>query len=311
MISPNLAILGNLIVDDIVYPDGRTEMGQPGGAALYAALGAALWCEGVAIVSRVGDDYPADLLEELRDRGIDLSCVSRLPGGSLRTWLLYEGRRRRVVHRLGGPTHAQASPRAADLPASWRCGAIHLAPMPLAVQGDLIDELGGRDGTILSADPYELLREENFASWSATYAACDLLLFSEDELLIDGALEQPLAVLERLCGNGSGRLARVVLKRGSRGGLAYERNVSEPGQPTPWAPRAERVVESTGAGDAFAGGVLAGLLGGDALSRALERGVVSASYALAGPGAEALLGATPVLAGERWAEWFGAGEVDV
>ena len=159
-ISPNLAILGNLIVDDIVHPDGRTEMGQPGGAALYAALGAVLWCESVAIVSRVGDDYPADVLEGLVARGIDLSCVARLPGGSLRTWLLYEGRRRRVVHRLGGPTHAEASPVAADVPAGWSCGAIHLAPMPLSVQQSLIQELGGREGTVLSADPYELLREE-------------------------------------------------------------------------------------------------------------------------------------------------------
>ena len=41
--TPDLVVLGNLLVDDLVFQDGRTRMGEPGGAVLYAALGAALW----------------------------------------------------------------------------------------------------------------------------------------------------------------------------------------------------------------------------------------------------------------------------
>ena len=300
-----LAVLGNLVVDDVVYEDGRTEMGQAGGAAVYVALGAALWWRRVAIVSRVGDDYPKWLLEALEKRRIDLSRIGRLPGGTLRTWLLYEGRRRRVVHRLEGPTHEQASPRASDLPDGWDCAAIHLAPMPLDLQRRLIARLSGRQGALLSADPYELLEEGNLDRWRETFAACDLLFFGEDELLIEGALDAPAPILERLCRSGDGRsarLARVVLKRGARGGMAYDRDRRGV---TEWVGRADRLVDSTGAGDAFAGGVLAGLLRGDPLEGALERGVVSASFALAGQGPRGLLAAGPETAESRRADWFG------
>ena len=43
VVTPALVVLGNLLVDDVVFPDGSTRMGQPGGAVLYAALGARLW----------------------------------------------------------------------------------------------------------------------------------------------------------------------------------------------------------------------------------------------------------------------------
>ena len=41
--TPSIVLLGNLLVDDVVLGDGTTRMGQPGGALLYGALGAALW----------------------------------------------------------------------------------------------------------------------------------------------------------------------------------------------------------------------------------------------------------------------------
>ena len=41
--SPDVVLLGNLLVDDIVLRDGSTLMGEPGGAVLHAALAAALW----------------------------------------------------------------------------------------------------------------------------------------------------------------------------------------------------------------------------------------------------------------------------
>jgi hypothetical protein len=40
---PDLVVLGNLLVDDLVFPDERTRMAKLGGATLYAALGASLW----------------------------------------------------------------------------------------------------------------------------------------------------------------------------------------------------------------------------------------------------------------------------
>jgi sugar/nucleoside kinase (ribokinase family) len=106
-VTPALVLLGNLLVDDIVFADGTTRMGEPGGAIMYAALGAAIWGTRVGCVSLVGTDYPVAMLEALEAHGIDLAGVHRLPGPGVRTWLLYEGHLRRLIHRLGSPTHEQ------------------------------------------------------------------------------------------------------------------------------------------------------------------------------------------------------------
>ena len=75
---PDLVLLGNLLVDDVVFADGRTRMGEPGGAMLYAAHAAALWGACVGCVSLQGDDYPAAALEALRARGVLLDGVHPL-----------------------------------------------------------------------------------------------------------------------------------------------------------------------------------------------------------------------------------------
>ena len=98
--APDLVLLGNLLVDDIVRRDGTTLMGEAGGALVHAALAARLWDARVGLVSVLGSDYPADVLDALAARGVDLAGVRPLgrPGG--RAWLLYERGIRRVIHHL-------------------------------------------------------------------------------------------------------------------------------------------------------------------------------------------------------------------
>ena len=300
----DLAVAGNLLVDDLVYEDGGTRMAQPGGAVLYAALGASLWGVKVGIFSVIGDDYPSSMLDRLQARGIDLSGSRPLGRPGLRTWLLYEGRRRHVVHRLDGPSHREVSPTAADLDAGPRARAVHLAPMPFDVQRGVVDGLAGRDVN-LSLDPYELLTAGNLASWKRLLAGVDDFLFSEDEMMVEGGLQRPRPVLAELCGQGAADSGprRIFYKRGARGGIAYDRRAR---CYLEWTARARAVVDPTGAGDAFAGGVLAGRLLGEPLSRALERGAASAAFAVEGEGAEGLLAADPDSARRRLRNEAGA-----
>jgi sugar/nucleoside kinase (ribokinase family) len=298
--SLDLLVLGNLLVDDVVYEDGRTRMAQPGGAVLYAALGAALWDVHVGVASWRGDDYPTWALDALAARGIDVSGVLPLGGPSLRTWLLYEGRRRQIVHRLDCPSHAEVSPTADRLPSGWLSArAFHLAPMPLDVQRGLLKALGGRE-TLLSVDPYELFRPDTLEGCLASLVGADVLFLSEDELELPGVREDVRGVLRTLCG---GRLHRIVFKRGVLGGLLFDAQEDTFAE---WTARTERLLDPTGAGDAFAGGVLAGWLRGDPTPRALGRGVVSASFAIEDWGAAGLLEATPAAAAARFDRWFPA-----
>lgn len=307
--SLDLLIAGNLIVDDVVYQDGSTQFGLAGGAALYVALGAALWDVEVGIASVIGDDYPQPVLEALASRGIDLGGVRRVLEPGMRTWLLYEGRRRQVVHRLDSPHHAAMSPGPGEIPAGWRPGALHLAPMPLEVQSAWLEALAGRRKTLVSIDPYELVTEASVDRCRRTFRRADLLLLSEDELLLEASLEDPKEGIRRLTAkqdDAPSRLRHVVLKRGSRGGLAWEVGTN---RPAVWPGSRHGAVEATGAGDAFAGGLMAGLAREVPFTDALRQGAISASFALDGQGAAALLAANRSDARERLNAWFGADRV--
>ena len=297
--TPDLVFLGNLIVDDVVLADGRTRMGEPGGAILYGALGARLWNAHVGIVSPCGTEYPRTTLAALAHRGIDLAGLRPIAGPGLRTWLLYEPRARRVVHHLDASSHAEASPVASDIPESFRAArAFHLAPMPLERQRPLVEALAARAGVLVSLDPHEPLGEDNLDAWRSLLANVEVLFLSEEELHLERSIADPIAALRRLAG---GRLSLIVLKRGVRGGTVLDLQADAVHE---WEPNVVEVVDSTGAGDAFAGGFLAARLEGEDVQAAIEQGIVSASFVLESWGAEALLAATPAQARLRQQDWY-------
>ncbi len=299
MTAPDLVVLGNLLVDDVVFPDGRTRMCQPGGAVLYFALGASLSGVATGIVSLRGADYPAWALDALAARGVDLAGIHDLgrPGG--RAWLLYEGRRRQIVHWMDRPTHAEVSPTAAHIPPAWAAArAFHIAPMPFEVQEALAEELSRRKDVFVSLDPWLAVRPDTLDPWRRVLHQVDAFFLSEDEMEI--GRDDPVGALRALAG---GRLHYVLFKRGERGGLLYD--VRED-RCVEWAARAEVVVDPTGAGDTFAAGTLAGLLEGDPPAAALSRGVVAASFALSAWGPDALFDCSRDTAAARRREWYGA-----
>lgn len=297
---PDLVIAGNLLIDDVVFADGLTLMGEPGGAALYTALAASLWGAKVAVASVAGSDYPENALETLAARGVDLGGVRRTEIPSLRTWLLYEKAGRQVVHQLGSVTHAGVSPTPEDLPeAMVGCRALHLAPMPLDVQAAWTRSALARAARQVSLDPYEPLRDANLVTWRETLRHVDLLFVSEDELRLGDGAADPQVALERLA---LGRMSGLIYKRGARGGCLCEKG----GARVEWQAKGERVIDPTGAGDAFAGGYLAGTARGATRDAAIEQGVVSASFAIQAWGARGLFEADPAAAEQRQKAWFGA-----
>lgn len=300
---PELVVAGNLLVDDLVFDDGRTRLGEPGGAVLYAALGAALWELPTGVVSLLGDDYPGWALDALRERGVDLLGVRALGRPGVRSWLLYEGRRRQIVHRLERPTHGEVTPDLTHVPAAWHdARAWHLTPAPLGAQAALVSALRARGAAQVSLDPHVPLRADTLPDWRPLLPQLDLLFVGEDELLI-AAPDRGVAPGDGLRALVGGRLALVVCKRGARGGVAY---VARDGSCLEWPALPASVVDPTGAGDAFAGGMLAGRLRGDRLERALLRGAVTASFAVADWGPRGLLAATPAAARARLEQAEGA-----
>jgi len=298
---PDLIVLGNLIVDDIVLPDGTTRMAQPGGAVIYAALGASLWGTGVGLVSRVGDDYPHEMLDALRARGIDLSGVRPLGRTGVRSWILYERLDRRLVHHLGSPTHAEATPGIDDVPDEWwHAAAALVSPAPLPEQRRLISALARSGVARLAIDPHTPVTDETIDAWRTVFAEVQHFFVSESELQLSGVGPATPDLPARL---GGGQLRTVALKRGEAGGVLLD---LESRRTVTWSPRAAGVIDPTGAGDAFAGGFLSAVITGETIDLALARGVVSASFAIEAWGPAGLLGATLAEASRRLRDWFPA-----
>jgi cytidine kinase len=301
-VTPSLVLLGNLLVDDIVFSDGSTRMGQAGGAIMYGALGAAIWGTRVGCVSLVGTDYPVRMLDALGKRRVDLTGVHPLHGPGVRAWLLYEGGLRRLIHRLGCPTHEQVSPGPEHIPSAWQTApAFHVAPMPFAVQQRVLASLASSANRFVSIDPHLPVTEETIDDWRQALADADAFFPSEDELLLESTDLDPRRVLPRLA---TGRLRFIVFKQASRGGILYDAREDRFHR---WHGRATKVIDPTGAGDAFATGFISAHLEGLSVAACLERGVVSASFAIEALGAASLLEATRTDADARIGEWFAAG----
>jgi sugar/nucleoside kinase (ribokinase family) len=300
---------GGIILDTVVAADGTLGPLTMGGNAVYSAAGARLWMEGVGIVGRVPVNYPAAHLERLSRAGIDLAGVRHeaetveegewffyRPDGSRRDHLhapladplpapagtrltpdAVAGLERALASRTGGSATFAAfrrrhPVRLADVPEGW-LGArgIHLAANRVAEQRAMADGLvvGGRIVTLDPGSNAADLRTD--AAGLMNRLGC--FLPSEKELaeLVPGA--PPAGALRALRALGP---ALLIAKLGARGSLVQE------GEAEPVAVQVAPVaaIDPTGAGDAFCGGVLAGLaLTGDPILAACL-GTVSASFAV-------------------------------
>ena len=99
---PTVGVVGYLSLDEIRV-DGVGREDVPGGAALYAALGALAGGVRVLLGAARGSDFPEAILEALAARGVDLSAVDRRDHPTRRARLVYgrAGRRDSGHYRQG------------------------------------------------------------------------------------------------------------------------------------------------------------------------------------------------------------------
>lgn len=324
IIREMLAIIGGLREDYSITHDGRAHLGELGGNAVYAAVGASAWADSIAILSRVGTNYPREWLLQIEARGFKTSGIKVLEGEhDTRTFFAYLSPEERVdtnpaAHflRIGLPlppdlidyrsstegqdgreAFAPLAVRPADLvfePGTVE--AAHLAPMDYLTHRVVparLRELGVR---LISVDPSIRYMQPDFRSELPVLVnGLSAFMPSEVELLAyfqprpPGLWEMAEALGEMGC-------PIVVIKRGAAGQYIWDREAACRWQ-VPAYPA--KVRDVTGAGDAYCGGFLAGLLQtGDPLEAGL-RGSVSASLAVEGTGALYPLDAAPGLAQAR------------
>lgn len=216
-----------------------------------ARMGAA-----AGIISAIGDDDFGTLnVERLREDGVDVSAITTIkdkPTGVAFVRYRPDGARDfvfNITHSAAGETAMTEAARALLA----RAGHIHVMGSAFAIPGiaavlvEAVSVVKAQGGSV-SFDPNirkELLHGEGGRQLiDDMLAVTDLLLPSDDELLVaaDEATEE--AAVEKLLGLGIGE---IVLKRGVKGSTHFSRAFGR----IDCEPFAVEEVDPTGAGDCF------------------------------------------------------------
>jgi ribokinase len=288
---PTIGVVGYLSLDEI-HVDGVGRRGVPGGAALYAALGALAGGVRVLLGAVRGSDFPGVVLEALATMGVDLSAVARRDHPTRRAGLVYgrDGGRESGHYRQGEWHAATRALMPPLLPDGASPAVVVLTAMPAEALERQIAWARAR-GVGVVVDTSEVFAAGEGERLLELVRRVDLFAPSREETrcLLPG-LDDDAALMAL-----GGRCARVVQKRGADG-LALV-SVAHPSGLRRRA-LAGSVVDPTGAGDACVGALGAGLARGLDDPALLALGLEIAARAVAGYGPEGLGLATPAPAPE-------------
>lgn len=298
--------LGMVILDEIRMPNHPPLLDVIGGSSTFVTLGLRLFATesltpGCLVLA--GNDLPNSIREEMLRWHMDHLVVLTSPNQpSSRGLLVY------ADSTFGPKTFEYTTPPLRATPDKLAgtqlltARAFHLFGTPAEITAQVPLLLSLRQKEHAALPPPLIVWEPLPRSCSpenraAFHDACKLVdvfspnhlelaaLFASDEEK-QRADETLLASLERLgnvlvaAGVGPAGTGTVVVRAGADGALALQRGRHTVRVPAYFAPGAEEVVDPTGAGNAFLGGYVVGLLQEGGVREALCYGAVAASFAL-------------------------------
>jgi sugar/nucleoside kinase (ribokinase family) len=251
----DIVSVGHLCIDSIILPARSKPFVVLGGSPTYVSFAARRLDAKVAIVSKVGGDFPAAYSWWLRQEGIDLSGVVRVDNAhTTRFELKYNSDLTDRTLRL----KSKAPPiTVEDLPNSLKARAVHIAPIVGEISYEVVERLRGCT-EVLSLDPQGLVR--NFdENGNVTYGA----LTDKRILNLIDIYKSSLIEIEAVTNQSNLHTAikaihdcgakTVIVTLGMKGTmLSVEGSLCNIPAYNP-----EKIVDPTGAGDAFIGGFLA------------------------------------------------------
>ena len=271
---PRMIGVGGVFIDDIVLPSGETRMGSLGGAAVHAMMGAAIWGERPGIVAPIGRGFPEASMRILEDH-LDVRGLKRIEIDQMRAWeITEEDGRRRELYRVAEtkPFIEGLSPE--DLPGVYDSHAAYYL-----LQGfEGVHRWTSRiDGFILWEPLQQVMVPQAREAFRAVLRDCPVDLVSPN-LLEAQAIYGPVSpeeLVDAMMGDGA---AAVALRLGAEGSVVADAKTGGPvwlkAVPVP------KVVDTTGAGNTYCGGLLAGIAQGRGLKAAASQGAVAASFCI-------------------------------
>ena len=282
-----VVIVGSLNADLFVEVDALPQAGEtvrgsdlairPGGKGANQVAAAALLGASVTMVGAVGDDDHGRLLLASAERaGVATQRIERLPEVATGTALItVDGSGENTIVISPGANGAVAPDQARngiDAGTAVVGLCLEIPPATVAAAVGRATEVGAT--VVLNLSPYRAVEPEVLAD-------VDVLLVNEIELeQLVGPFDELADALTRLAELG---VDRTVVTLGEAGAAILDtvaqssRRVSSP---------TVEVVDTTGCGDAFTGGLISRLAAGADLAAAVETAVRVGAYAATGKGAQ-------------------------
>lgn len=270
-----LVVVGSVGIDTIETPEGERRENVLGGSAPYFAVAASLLCP-VSIVAVAGDDFPKEFGERLKKFDIDTEGLEIREGTKTFRWggkyLKNMDQRETLFTELN-----VLGERPAKVPESYKGASnIFLANTDPKIQLAILNSFPKRE--LVVADTMNLWIDNSKEDLLKLLKRVDGLVLNYDEAEELTGKRNAVSAARHLLEFGP---KFVVVKKGEHGSiLAHKEGIAAlPAYP------AENVVDPTGAGDTFGGGMMGYLDAHSSLSlknllRAIAYGTVVASFTI-------------------------------
>jgi sugar/nucleoside kinase (ribokinase family) len=281
----SIVVVGFLAYDTVETPNGKVVEVMGGGASYFSI--AARFFSPVSVVAVVGTDYKAEDFQLFTDRNIDVRGVVKREGQTTRWHGRYhEDMNVRDTVKLSLNVLENFTPEL--LPDQCRADYLYLAPNDPALQEHVLDQV--LSPKVVTADLYDYWIQNTRPGLTKVLERIQILLCSDSEA-------RTLTGEHNLVKAGRAILkmgpATVLIKRGEYGVLQFSKEgmFAVPAYPL------EEVVDPTGAGDTFAGGMMGflarhGRVTESSLRTAVVYGSVMASFVVERFSLERLLALT-------------------
>ena len=239
----SVLVVGSIALDTVKTPAAE-HADLLGGSASYAAVGASFFTP-VKLVGVVGDDFPGEHIEFLKQRKIDLEGLQRLPGKTFRwsgEYMLDMNTRETRSVELNVFEHF--SPQ---LPSSYNDSpVVLLANIAPSLQGHVLDQMSRPQFTI--ADTMDLWINIARNDLEALLKRVDMLILNDGEARLFTGENNLIKAGQIIRAMGP---RYVAIKKGEHGCLLFGDNEFFSCAAFPL----ETIHDPTGAGDTFAGGL--------------------------------------------------------
>ncbi|HIC23373.1 MAG TPA: sugar kinase [Planctomycetes bacterium] len=279
----SLVVVGSVAFDSIETPVGSIE-DTLGGSAVYFSLASAFFGP-VQLVGVVGEDFPEDRHQLLRDRGICTRGLEVISGGNTFRWSgkYFDDMDRRETLSVDLNVFENFQP---ILPESYRDATfLFLGNGPPPTQASVFDQMEGSPFTVV--DTMDLWIDTARADLEELVGKVDALVLNDEEALLLSSQKNLVLAGRKIRELGP---TYVIVKKGQHGAMIFH----DGGETAlPALPLAD-LVDPTGAGDSFAGGMMGSLVKSartdlDSLKIAVAWGTVTASFCCEGFGVNGLL----------------------